>query len=114
MSDRGRGRGRGRGGRGRGGRGRGGRGRSRGRGAASQIRKPVEEDWNKVFEDEREMATDLDIEDNPRDYFMGNVTFDEHYKAQCKDKDMYAASIAVMLRSGYELPASKFLMCMGA
>ncbi|XP_046571651.1 uncharacterized protein LOC124279819 [Haliotis rubra] len=93
MSGRGRGRGRGRRGGGHRGRSRGGRGAMRG----GMGRQHVEEvtDQNKVEE-----HTDLDIEKEPKDYFVGTVSMADHVKGQEQNRTRYAAAMAVLANSG--------------
>ena len=103
MSSRGRGgfRGRGRG-RGRGAS-RGGRGGSRfGRGGHVRHRHRLDSanDTGTIPD------TELDFEKNVRPYFTGNVSFEEHFKAQSAHSDKYAAAMAAMMKTGVEISNS--------
>ncbi|KAK7101600.1 uncharacterized protein [Littorina saxatilis] len=83
---RGRGRGRGRGGRGRGGR--FGRGGSRNRSA------------NEDGQPKEEATKDIDIEQHPKEFFVGVVSTEEHMKAQKQNRPRYAAVLAVLQKNG--------------
>jgi len=54
-----------------------------------------------------EPPKDLDVDTNVRDYFLGNVTHDQHHKGQEKNRNRYTAAMVVMLKSGYEMPQSR-------
>ncbi|KAL3857791.1 hypothetical protein ACJMK2_012426 [Sinanodonta woodiana] len=104
---RGRGRGR-RGGRGRGRSASGGRGRSGGRrgrggrrgGAHSAPPRGTDSDAKDVAETEQK---ELDVEKNVKDFFVGNVSIEQHYKGQEQNRDRYAACMAVLEDSGVEI-----------
>ncbi|WAR31528.1 hypothetical protein MAR_034070 [Mya arenaria] len=85
---RGRGRGRGRGGRG------GGRGRSRGRGGYRAARSTSKD------KTEEGPKQELDVDKNVTSYFVGSVSTDEHFEAQSKNRDRYAAAMAVLQKNG--------------
>lgn len=109
MSARGRGRGgrgRGRGGRGRGRSGVRGRGNSRGRRGRGQgrfgtIRRRTESLVNDIVTDSEPTM------DNVKSYFMGNVSFEQHYQAQEENRDRYAAAVATMIENGVDIVQSK-------
>ncbi|XP_069142334.1 uncharacterized protein [Argopecten irradians] len=88
------------------GRGRGIRGRrGRGRGWGRHGRAPREAE--KTPKEEVEIATapeDLDVNKNASSFFMGNVTFDQHYKGQEANRDRYAAAMEAMVKNGVEIP----------
>ncbi|KAK3576583.1 hypothetical protein CHS0354_011259 [Potamilus streckersoni] len=104
---RGRGRGRG-GGRGRGRSASGGRGRSAGRvgrggrrgGARSAPPTGTDSDANDIAETQ---PHELDVDKNVKNFFVGNVTIEQHYKGQEQNRDRYAACMAVLEASGVEI-----------
>ena len=90
---RGRGRGRGRGGRG----GRGGIFRGARQSSAPQDGQAKEEAAKTV----------VDIETNPKEFFVGVVSTEEHMKAQEKNRPRYAAALAVLQKNGVAIAQSK-------
>ncbi|XP_046353942.2 uncharacterized protein LOC124133554 [Haliotis rufescens] len=86
---------RGRGRRGaRGGRGRGrGRGRSGGRGRSASASNPGNDEEGSAPEQ-------LDIETRPKDFFTGTASVAQHIKGQTDNLDRYAATMAVLRKSG--------------
>ena len=50
---------------------------------------------------------ELEFEKNVRPYFTGNVSFEEHFKAQSTHGDKYAAAMAAMIKTGVEISQSK-------
>ena len=97
---RGRGRGRGRGGRGRGGRGRGG---FAGRGRRVASREPKEDVDKKEIEDK-----ELDVDKDVLSFFVGAVSTEQHFSAQEKNRDRYAAGMAVLQKNRVEIAQSKY------
>ncbi|XP_071114112.1 uncharacterized protein [Haliotis cracherodii] len=88
-----RGRGRGRGGA-RGGRGRGrGRGRSGGRGRSASAP-------NTGNDEQGSAPEQLDIETRPKDFFTGTASVAQHIQGQTDNLDRYAATMAVLRKSG--------------
>lgn len=100
MSGRGRGRGRGGSNRGRGGRrGRGGFGRSRvSRSHNCRSRSPSPVATTEVAEPSM---------DDVKSFFMGKVSFEQHYQGQEENRDKYAAAISTMINSGVDVVQSK-------
>lgn len=99
--------GRGRGGRGRGrgrGAGRGGRGGRRGRSSGRTNRSAH---LNTLNEDDTKEQIDLDVDKDVNAYFTGDVSVDQHYEGQSKNRDRYAAGLAVKIDNGIEVPQSK-------
>lgn len=96
MSGRGRGRGRGGSNRGRGGRrGRGGFGRSRvSRSHNCRSRSPSPVATTEVAEPSM---------DDVKSFFMGKVSFEQHYQGQEENRDKYAAAISTMMNSGVDV-----------
>ena len=92
---RGRGRGTGRGGR-------GGSFHRRGRGANRHISRLQSEKDTQTDDTDR-----VEFEKNVRPYFTGNVSFEEHFKAQSTHGDKYAAAMAAMIKTGVEISQSK-------
>ena len=94
---RGRGRGRGRGGRG---------GRAGDRGGRRRFggNRPAPADGQA----KEEAAKNVDIETNPKDFFVGVVSTEEHMKAQEKNRPRYAAALAVLQKNGVAIAQSKF------
>lgn len=101
----GRGRGRGRGGRGRG---RGAsRGRGRGRTAWADPTAAAAETDEWAVEKQTSESEALDINKDPRQYFTGKATFEQHYNAQQENKERYVAALTVMHKNGVEISQSK-------
>ena len=91
-----RGRGRGRGGRG--GRfGRGGRGRGGNRQSTANAGGQANETAAQV----------VDIDAQPKEFFVGVVSSEEHMKAQEQNRPRYAASLAVLQKNGVVIAQSK-------
>ncbi|CAD5117276.1 unnamed protein product [Dimorphilus gyrociliatus] len=100
--NRGRGRGAGgRGGRGRGGRGRGGQGQ--GRGAANSVNQDGFK-W-KMEESDKENVdnTDINFEENIREYFTGAISIDQHYEAQKNYRSLYLAALEILEKFNVQL-----------
>ncbi|XP_033744996.1 uncharacterized protein LOC117330667 [Pecten maximus] len=90
---------------GRGMRGRRGRGRGRGRYGRGRDLQPADQSSRSGEEVEIALAPeDLDVNKNASSYFMGNVTFDQHFKGQEANRDRYAAAMDVMVKNGVEIP----------
>lgn len=99
---RGRGRGRGRGGRGGRGRGRGG---FAGRGSRVASRESKDELEKKEVE-----VKDLDVDKDVLSFFVGTVSTEQHFTAQEKNRDRYAAGMAVLQKNRVEVAQSKCLL----
>ena len=95
---RGRGRGRGRGA------GRGGRGRFAGRGRRVASREPKEDIDKKEVEQK-----DLDVDKDVLSFFVGAVSTEQHYAAQEKNRDRYAAGMAVLQKNRVDIAQSKYM-----
>ena len=103
-----RGRGRGRGSGARGGRGRGrGRGGFAGRGRRVASREPKDEVQNKEVE-----VKELDVDKDVLSFFVGTVSTEQHFSAQEKNRDRYAAGMAVLQKNKVEVAQSKFYIQM--
>ncbi|XP_052787806.1 uncharacterized protein LOC128222742 [Mya arenaria] len=99
---RGRGRGRGRGGRG------GGRGRSRGQGGYRAARSASKD------KTEEGPKQELDVDKNVTSYFVGSVSTDEHFEAQSKNRDRYAAAMAVLQKNGVDIAQNARIRALAA
>ena len=99
-----RGRGRGRGSR-------GGRGRvaSRGRGVSRNGRLGSRSQYSRSRSHSLDENTEPTL-DNVKSFFIGNVSFEQHYKAQEESRDRYAAGIATVIESGMDIVQSKLLI----
>ena len=90
------------------GRGRGGRGRGRG-GRHNRSRGNTRPTTSDTTETETS-TVDLSVEGDVKPYFVGNnATIDQHYEAQDKNRDRYAATMAVLTKNGVEISQSKYM-----
>ena len=100
---RGRGRGRGRGGR-------GGRGRGRGRGGYAGRGRRVASRESKDEIDSKEVEVkELDVDKDVLSFFVGTVSTEQHFSAQEKNRDRYAAGMAVLQRNRVDVSQSKYI-----
>ena len=66
--------------------------------------------WDDDSEDKQqgEATSDLDINSNPRQFFTGGATYEQHYDAQQLNVHRYAAALSIMHKNGIEISQSKF------
>ena len=89
------------------GRGRGGsRGRGRGGYAGGGRRVASREPKEEVIKTEDELK-DLDVDKDVLSFFVGAVSVEQHFNAQEKNRDRYAAGMAVLQRNGVDIAQSK-------
>ena len=86
-----------------------GRGRGRGRGGrggrfGSTRQSSAPQDGQAKEEAAKAVA---DIETNPKEFFVGVVSTEEHMKAQEKNRPRYAAALAVLQKNGVAIAQSK-------
>ena len=91
------------------GRGRGGgRGRGRGRGRWRGHGRGQSQSREEDNKDQWAEETEIDVNTDVKALFVGQATFDQHYKGQEENRTRYAAAISVFQDTGLEISQSMF------